>query len=263
MARNPAPFRGRLAVVTGASGGIGESLAEGLAAEGADLVLVARSADKLEAVAARLGTRYGVTVTTHAADLATESGVDGVVSALDGVRVDVLVANAGFAWHGEFADQPEENIVRQIALNQTALVRLTRTFLPGMLARGVGGVMTVASTAAFQPTPSMAVYGATKAFVLSFTEALWQETRGSGVRVLALCPGPTETGFFDAAGGDSFLQDGRQTPDEVARVGLTAFARNGGPTVVSGARNSLVASAHRFFPRGLMVRVSAKAVAGD
>lgn len=263
MARNRAPFRGRLAVVTGASGGIGEALAAGLAAGGADLVLVARSADKLDEIAARLGARYGVTVTTHVADLATESGVDGVLAALEGSRVDVLVANAGVGWHGEFAEQSDEGIVRQIALNQTAVVRLTRAFLPGMLARGVGGVMTVASTAAFQPTPHMALYGATKAFVLSFTEAIWQETRGTGVRVLALCPGPTATGFFDAAGGASFLEGGRQTADEVARVGLAAFARNGGPTVVSGAKNAVLASAHRFVPRGLMARMSAMVMAGD
>jgi len=257
VARNPEPFRGRLALVTGASGGIGESLAEGLAAGGADLVLVARSADKLDAVASGIHARHGVRVRVLPADLATADGVDEVITALDGTRVDVLIANAGVGWHGTFAEQPEDGIVQQIALNETALVRLTRAFLPGMLARGVGGVMTVASTAAFQPTPHMALYGATKAFVLSFTEALWQETRGRGVRVLALCPGPTATGFFDAAGGGSFLEGGRQSAEEVARVGLRAFSRAGGPTVVSGARNAVLASAHRFVPRGLMTRMSA------
>ncbi|MET3452876.1 MULTISPECIES: SDR family oxidoreductase [Curtobacterium] len=257
MARNRDPYRGRLAVVTGASGGIGESLAEGLAAGGADLVLVARSADRLETVAGRLRSRHGVSVRVLPADLATGPGVDSVIEALQGTRVDVLVANAGVGWHGSFAEQPDDGIVQQIALNETAVVRLVRAFLPGMTARRVGGVMTVASTASFQPTPHMALYGATKAFVLSFTEALWEETRGSGVRVLALCPGPTSTGFFEAAGGGSFLEGGRQTADEVARVGLEAFARNGGPTVVSGARNAVMASAHRFVPRGLMARMSA------
>lgn len=263
MARNRDPFRGRTAVVTGASGGIGEAIAEGLAVGGADLVLVARSTEQLERVAERLRDRHGVAVRVLPADLATDAGVDAVIADLARTRVDVLVPNAGVGWHGSFVEQPDEDLVRQIALNETAVVRLVRAFLPGMLSRRVGGVLTVASTAAFQPTPSMAVYGATKAFVLSFTEALWEETRGSGVRVLALCPGPTQTGFFDAAGGGSFLEGGRQSAAEVARVGLEAFARNGGPTVVSGVRNAVMAGAHRFVPRGLMARMSGMVMSGD
>ncbi len=258
-----APFRGRCAVVTGASGGIGRSLALQLADGGADLVLVARSREALETVADEVRSR-GTSATVLVADLATTDGVARVVTALADARVDVLVANAGVGSHGPFVDESPERTATQIALNCAAVTALTQAFLPGMLARGVGGVMTVASTASFQPTPGMAVYGATKAFVLSFTEALWQETRGRGVRVLALCPGPTSTGFFDAAGGgEDWLDRGRQSPDEVARVGLRAFARAGGPTVVSGAANRVTAGAHRFVPRGLMARLSALVTARD
>jgi short-subunit dehydrogenase len=128
-----------------------------------------------------------------------------------GVTVDLLVNNAGFASYGPFADEDPDRLAREIQLNCSALVALTARLLPPMLARGRGGVLNVASTAGFQPVPTMAVYGASKAFVLSFTEALWAETRASGVRVLALCPGPTQTRFFETAGnGKEFLTRGRR-----------------------------------------------------
>jgi uncharacterized protein len=258
----PDPYRGRTAIVTGASGGIGEALALGLARGGAHLFLVARSGDKLEALAAVVRARHRVEAEVLEADLSTDAGVDGVIDAMRGRRVDILVANAGIGAHGEFVDESDERTRTQIDLNVTAVTRLVGAFLPGMLARGVGGVMTVASTAAFQPTPNMAVYGATKAFVLHFTEALWQETRGRGVRVLALAPGPTSTGFFDAAGGT--MSGGRlETAEQVAEVGLRAFGRPGGPSVVSGTGNRFTANAHRFFPRGLMARMSAMYTAAD
>lgn len=267
MPRSRSPFRSRRALVTGASGGIGAELALGLAAGGADVVLVARSADRLEALAERIRREHGVEATTIAADLAQADGVDGVLERLRDTRVDIVVANAGVGDHGPFAASDEERVRAQVDLNCTAVVRLVHAFLPAMLERRVGGVLTVASTASFQPTPGMAVYGATKAFVLSFTEAVWQENRRSGVRFLALCPGPTETGFFDAAsrgperGG--FMEGGRQTAAEVAAVGLRAFARDGGPTVVSGAANRVVANAHRFVPRSVMARMSAMVTAGE
>lgn len=255
------PFRSRRALVTGASGGIGEAIAVGLARAGSDVVLVARSADALEAVAARIRRDHRVRAEVVVADLATDAGVDHVIDTMRGTRVDILVANAGVAAMGDFVDATDERNRTQIALNTTALTRMVHAFLPAMLERRVGGVMTIASTASFQPTPGMAVYGATKAFVLSFTEAVWQETLGSGVRVLALCPGPTETGFFDAAGGGDVMTSGRQTADQVAAVGLRAFARAGGPTVVSGLGNTVIANAHRFVPRALMARMSAKVTA--
>lgn len=256
MTKARAPFRGRTALITGASGGIGEAVALQLAEQGADVVLVARSADRLSEVADRIRQTYGVRADTIAADLATDAGVEQVISGLQDRRIDILIPNAGVGAHGSFVDESEHRSRVQVDLNCNAVVRLVHAFLPGMLARGVGGVMTVASTAAFQPTPGMAVYGATKAFVLSFTEALWDETRGRGVRILALCPGPTETGFFAAAGGGDYLDRGRQTAEAVARVGLAAFARPGGPTVISGIANTVTASAHRFVPRALMARLA-------
>lgn len=254
---NQHPFRDRTALVTGASGGIGEEIALGLARSGAHLVLVARSSDKLDALAERIRAEHGVRAESIVTDLATDDGVDRVIDGLADRRIDVLVANAGVGSHGPFVEESPERTRAQVALNVSAVTRLVGAFLPPMLARGVGGVMTVASTAAFQPTPDMAVYGATKAFVLSFTESVWQETRGRGVRVLALCPGPTETGFFAATGSENVMERGRQTAAQVAEVGLRAFARAGGPTVVSGLANTVTASAHRFFPRGLMARMSA------
>lgn len=258
MTGNTDLFRGRHAVVTGASGGIGEALALGVAAHGADVILVARSADRLDALADRIRREHHVTAKVIVADLATDAGVDAVVDGLRDVRIDILIANAGIGSHGPFAGEPEERTRAQIAVNCTAVARLVGAFLPGMLSRQVGGIMTVASTAAFQPTPNMAIYGATKAFVLTLTEAVWQETRDSGVRVVALCPGPTSTGFFQAAGGGAYLEHGRQTAEQVARVGLHALAHPGGPSVVSGIRNTVTAGAHRFVPRSLMARMSAR-----
>lgn len=267
MSRPRSPFRGLRALVTGASGGIGEALALGLAAAGADVVLVARSEGRLDALAERIRRDHGVTATVLPADLATADGVDGIVERLEGTRVDIVVANAGVGDHGPFVAATDERLRTQVDLNCTAVVRLVHAFLPGMLERRIGGVMTVASTAAFQPTPQMAVYGATKAFVLSFTEAVWQENRGSGVRFLALCPGPTATGFFDeaarGAGSAGVMERGRQSAEQVAAVGLRAFARQGGPTVVSGLGNAVTANAHRFVPRGLMARMSALVTGGE
>jgi uncharacterized protein len=254
-------FRGRTALVTGASGGIGEELALGLARAGAHVVLVARSEAKLEALAATIREQHGVRADVLAADLSTDAGVDHVIDALHDRRIDILVPNAGVGAHGAFVDESDDRTRTQIALNVTAVTRLVGAFLPAMLERRVGGVMTVSSTAAFQPTPDMAVYGATKAFVLSFTEALWQENRGSGVRILSLAPGPTSTAFFATAGDDTVMDRGRQTAEQVAAVGLRAFARAGGPTVVSGVANRASANAHRFFPRGLMARMSAMVTA--
>jgi uncharacterized protein len=249
--------RKQRALVTGASGGIGAALAAGLARRGADLALVARSADGLEAVAEDLRDRYGVDVVTIPTDLAVPDGVDRVIDAMGDRGVDIVVPNAGVGSHGPFASESDGRLRAQVDLNCTAVARMVHAYLPGMIERRRGAVLTVASTAAFQPTPEMAVYGATKAFVLSFTEALWYELRDSGVHVLALCPGPTSTGFFAVAGTEDIMTRGRQTPDVVAEVGLRALERGKGPTVVSGLANTVTASAHRFVPRGLMARMSA------
>jgi hypothetical protein len=191
-----------------------------------------------------------------AADLATPGSAADLATKISdiGRRIDILVNNAGVGLHGKFVAQEADANAAQIQLNCSTLVDLTARFLPPMTAAGHGLVINVASTAGFQPTPGMAVYGATKAFVLSFSEALWQECKGTGVRVLALCPGATETEFF-ARTGEEFLTDGRQTPKQVVDTAMAALDKST-PTVVSGWRNAILANGYRFTPRRLMVQIS-------
>lgn len=250
-------FSNSTALITGASGGIGEEFAVQLAQRGANLVLAARRADKLEGLRAVLVAKHpGIVIDVVTADLAAPGAgaeVESKVREL-GRTIDVLVNNAGVGLHSKFIDQDPEANAAQIQLNCGTLVDLTARFLPSMTHRRFGAVINVASTAAFQPTPGMAVYGATKAFVLSYTEAIWQECRGTKVKVLALCPGATETEFF-ARTGDEFLTDGRQTPKQVVDTALAALDKSS-PTVVSGLRNTLLAAGYRFTPRKLMLTVS-------
>jgi short-subunit dehydrogenase len=250
-------FTDSTALITGSSGGIGEEFAVQLAQRGANLVLVARREDKLAALRETLVARHpGITVDVVAADLA----VPGSGAALEarirelGRTVDVLINNAGVGLHAKFVMQEPESNAAQIQLNCGTLVDLTARYLPSMTQRRHGVVINVASTAAFQPTPGMAVYGATKAFVLSYTEALWQECKGTGVKVLALCPGATETEFF-ARTGEEFLSDGRQTSKQVVDTALAALDKSS-PTVVSGLRNNILAAGYRVTPRKLMLAVS-------
>lgn len=245
------------ALVTGASSGIGEQFALQLAARGMNLVLAARSEDRMRALAAQLRTRHNVDVDVIGVDLAVPEGAKELADRLaaDGTRVDVLINNAGFGSHNLFVDEDPDNLAREIQLNCSSLVTLTSRLLPGMVERGRGGVLNVASTAGFQPIPTMAVYAATKAFVVSFTEALWAETRKTGVRVVALCPGPTETAFFDATGKD-FMTGGRQTAEEVAAVGLKAFVSGRGPTVIPGTLNRLMAASTGLAPRSVVARIA-------
>jgi len=237
------------ALITGASSGIGLEIARVLAPDH-DLVLVARSADKLEALAAELGGAQVI-----AADLADPAGVAAVVAAA--ATVDVLVNNAGVGDFGPFAEADPDKTLAMIQLNITSLTALTRHYLPGMLERGNGRVMNVASTASFQPGPLMAVYYATKAYVLSFSEALTEETRGSGVTVTALCPGPTASGFQAAADMElTPLVDNRKLPTsaDVAHFGVKAMQR-GDAVAVPGVMNKVMASTVRFTPRPVMRRL--------
>jgi len=257
-------FSSDTALITGSSGGIGEEFAVQLAQRGANLVLVARRADKLEELRDRLVAKHpGIVVDVITADLAVPGSgaeLESKVREL-GRTVDVLVNNAGVGLHGKFVEQAPEPNAAQIQLNCGTLVDLTARFLPSMTERRHGVVLNVASTAAFQPTPGMAVYGATKAFVLSFTEALWQDCRGTGVKVLTLCPGATETEFF-ARTGDEFLTDGRQTSKQVVDTALAALDKSS-PTVVSGLRNNILASGYRVTPRKLMLAVSERLLKAD
>ncbi len=246
-------------LITGASGGIGYELAKLFARDHHNLVLVARSGDKLAQVAAELQPQ-GVTVKTIALDLAAPPAAKFLFDQLqrEGLAVDILVNNAGFGAFGEFATMPEEEILGQISLNITAITELTRLFLPAMVARRSGRIMNVASTAAFQPGPLMAIYYATKAYVLSFSEAIANELRGSGVTVTCFCPGATHTGFARRAGTENsrlFKQLGAMSAEKVALDGYRAVME-GRTTAISGAHNWLVAQSNRLAPRKLVTAVS-------
>ncbi|HWS55435.1 MAG TPA: SDR family oxidoreductase [Pyrinomonadaceae bacterium] len=246
------------ALVTGASGGIGEELARLFAADGHDLVLVARSRDKLERLASELGAQRGVAARVIPKDLARAEAPQEIFDELRGagVRVDALVNNAGFGTYGPFVETDLRSELDLLQVNVAALTHLTKLFLPAMVERRRGYVMQVASTAAFQPGPLMAVYYASKAYVLHFSEALANELEGTGVVVSALCPGPTETGFVAAAGmGDSKLFDrGAMSARAVAEAGYRGMLA-GKSVVIPGLRNNLLARAVGFMPRGLITRV--------
>jgi short-subunit dehydrogenase len=247
-------FNGRRALVTGASSGIGEVFARQLAERGANVVLVARSQDKLETLAQALRDRSGVSIDVLACDLG-EPGAGGALAARlaeRGVAIDVLVNSAGFGLFGQLHEADPARISQQVQLNVTALTELTCALLPQMRARDYGAIVNVASTAAFQPLPYMAVYGATKAYVLSFTEALWAETRGTGVRVTALCPGATDTPFFDTASEHASI-GARMAPEEVVDAAFRALERRR-CSVTPGLRNRLLAGAPRLTPRQTVVR---------
>jgi len=248
----------RTALVTGASGGIGLELARLLAADRHDLVLVARSRDKLEALAAELGAQHGVAARVIARDLARREAPQEIFDELQaaGVGVDVLVNNAGVGTYGPFAETDLQSELDLLQINVVALTHLTKLFLPPMIARRRGYVMQVASTAAFQPGPLMAVYYASKAYVLHLSEALANELEGTGVVVSALCPGPTETGFVAAAGmGDSKLFDrGAMDARAVAEAGYRGMLA-GKIIVIPGFRNNLLARTVGLMPRRLVTRV--------
>jgi short-subunit dehydrogenase len=258
-------FDNKVAVVTGASSGIGAALATALAARGANVVLVARREDRLRDLADRLQADFGITAHVVSRDLVLPGAADDLAAEIAdrGITIDVLVNNAGFGTHSTFVDEDPMRIADEIALNVTVLVQLTRALLPGMVQRGTGAVVNVASTAAFQPLPRMAVYGATKAFVLSFTEALWGELEGTGVTALTLCPGATDTEFFGVGPGDRASIGKRQSVDEVVAACMNALAKaSPPPTVISGTRNALLAQTPRFLPRRAMIRASRRVMAG-
>lgn len=258
-----AKTKNETALITGASSGIGLELARVFAQEGYDLVLVARSKDKLEELGAELAKAHGVRTHVFTADLAELAQVDGLVKALgqQGLTVDVLVNNAGFASYGPFAETGFEDEMRMIQVNVVALTALTKRLLPGMIQRKRGKVMNVASTAAFQPGPLMAVYYATKAYVLSLSEALANEVEGTGVTVTALCPGPTTSGFQARAKMEaSKLVRGKKIMDAttVAKAGYDALMR-GTRVAVPGFKNKVMAGSVRLLPRNTVTTLVRKA----
>lgn len=249
-------FKGTTALITGASSGIGEVFARELAARGADVVLVARSEGKLAELAGELASKHSVKAEVLPADLGQPGAGHALAEqvAARGLTIDVLINNAGFGFLSPLVKTDADMMSTMVALNVAALTDLTHAFLPGMVERDRGAVVNVASTAAFQPVPYMAVYGATKAYVLSFTEALWGETKGTGVRVTCLCPGATATAFFETAGEQAQLGTA-MTPEVVVAAAFRALER-GRPSVITGARNALLAQTTRFAPRKMVANIA-------
>lgn len=245
-----------VALVTGASAGIGEQFARALAARGDDVVLVARSEQVLHALSSELRARHGVRVEVVVCDLAVEHAARSVRQRTDalGLHIDLLVNNAGFATAGRFEQLDPETDHRQAMLNVVAVVDLTHQYLPGMLDREHGAVINVASIGGFQPAPYLAVYSASKAFVLTVSQALWGEYRSRGLRVLALCPGPVDTGFFDVVGSEAAI--GQRVPvEQVVRHALHALD-TGRSHAVPGWRNRLLTQIPRLLPRQLLLTLT-------
>jgi len=248
------------ALITGASGGIGYEFAKLFARDHYNLVLVARSGDKLSKFADDLQNQYGVVVKTIALDLGAPPSPQFVFDQLkrEAIGIDILINNAGYGNFGEFAKMPMEDALGQINLNITAMTALTRLFVPAMLERRSGKIMNVASTAAFQPGPLMAVYYGTKAYVLSLTYAIADELRHTNVTLTAFCPGATETGFATRAGNDKTRLFQKFGPMEVKTVAVDGYRglMKGKTLVISGTKNWLVAESVRFAPRKAVTAIS-------
>ena len=243
------------ALITGASSGIGFQLAKVFAQHGHPVVLLARSTDKLEKLARELIATFDVRAEIVAVDLTKPDAPTQIAEELRkrDIIVDVLVNNAGFGLRGPFAELDLRQQLDMIQVNITAVTHLTRLFLPGMIQRNVGGVLNVASTAAFVAGPHMATYYASKAFVLSLTEALHDEVAGTNLRVTCLCPGPTDTGFAVAARmeGANLFKRGAQSADSVVQLGYAGFQENR-TIVIPGIKNKLGAFAAKFAPRAAL-----------
>jgi short-subunit dehydrogenase len=248
------------ALVTGASRGIGEAFARQLAAQGKDLVLVARDEARLRGLAAELSAAHHVRVHVIAADLSLPDAAGQVFAETErlGIEVDLLVNNAGVGKRGEFAALGHDLQAAMLRLNVNTPVELARLYLPGMRARRHGGMINVASNAAFQPVPTMAVYAASKAFLLHFSEAVAEEVGADGIRVMALCPGATDTAFWDVAGVWENSRWWMTPPEKVVAQGLRAFAR-GRAFFVPGLGYMLAAfGARRLGPRWLVRRIAGR-----
>lgn len=245
-------FNGKWALITGASAGIGIALAREFAEQGAKLILSARRKDRMEALALELAEK-GAEVRIVAADLndpaAPQLIYDATVGA--GIDVDILINNAGLGQYGEFAQSPVEQEMSQVRVNCESMVRLTRLFVPHMVERRRGWVMILASTASFQPVPYLTTYAATKVFDRFFALGLAAEVKRFGVKVTALCPGPTESEFFEVARSENFMPGGRQSAEEVARIGVAALAR-GKRTVLPYFGGKVITVLARILPVGMI-----------
>jgi short-subunit dehydrogenase len=248
----------KTALITGASYGIGAVFAHQLAQKSMNLVLVARSQDKLEQLATELQQNYGVQVTVMAQDLTVAHAGQLVYDSVNqqGITVDLLVNNAGFGDYGTFSERDLARQLEMIQLNTMVLVELTHLFLRPMLTRTTGAIINVASIAGFQPLPYLSVYAATKAFVLSFSEALWAENKDKGVEILALCPGPTESEFFQVAQFPLSLADKNgqlDTAEIVVKDALIALEKKRSNVVAGQLSNRIIVNLPRFLPRQLLI----------
>ncbi|MGH2365085.1 MAG: SDR family NAD(P)-dependent oxidoreductase [Chloroflexota bacterium] len=257
-------YAGKTALVTGASSGIGEAFAHALAARRMALILTARSEQRLNALAAELSAAHGIAAVAIPADLSREGGSAGLVAAVQGrgLTVDLLVNNAGFSNQGPFAQLDGAKEQGEILVNVASVVGLTHAFLPPMIQRRAGAIINVASVVAFFPLPYQGVYGASKAFVLSFSHSLAAELRGSGVQVLAVCPGTTATNFFSAMGSDHLLETASRfnsirAPRQVAGTALRALDR-GRTVAVDGAANRALTLVTNLLPAAALARAIAR-----
>jgi uncharacterized protein len=252
------------ALITGASSGIGLELARIHASKGGDLVLVARSTDKLEALKAELEHRYKIQVLILAKDLSLRNAANEVYEETKrlGIEIDYLINNAGFGDFGLFTETDWDKEERMIELNITTLTHFTKLYVQDMMERRKGKIMNVASTGAFQPCPTMSVYCATKAYVLSFSEAISNELKGTGITVTTLCPGPTKTGFDKTAGMESskvFTNKNLPTAREVAEYGYLSMMK-GKTVAIHGIMNFIFSNSVRFVPRSLVLNVARKMI---
>ena len=252
-------WKGKWALVTGASAGIGKALAQELAHGGTNLVLTARRQDRLEALASELTAKHRIQSETFVADLAQPSAPEAIFqfTRQKGLTISLLINNAGFGQYGELHATEIERLVDMVQVNCTALLQLTRLYLPEMVARRSGNILIVASTAAFQAVPYISTYAATKAFDLYVAEGLAEEMQPYGVRVCALCPGTTTSEFHELAGHPAHSKGREQSAETVARNGLEALAA-GKSYVISGLGNYLGAHGERLVPRRFVTRIAAR-----
>jgi uncharacterized protein len=251
------------ALITGASSGIGAAFAEALAKQGMNVVLVARSEDRLLALANTLKSQHGIRADVMVQDLTQPDAATMVYKAVEalGVEVELLINNAGFGDYGAFGDRPRQTQLDMVQLNIAALVDLTHQFLPQMQERRSGSILNIASIAGFQPMPYLSVYAATKAFVLSFSEALWAENQTTGVHIMAVCPGPTESRFFEVANFPQTLASDGQgivSAEVVVQEALQALDKRQSNVVTGGMGNQMIVNAARFLPRQTLVNGIAK-----
>jgi short-subunit dehydrogenase len=251
-----AEWRGKWALITGASAGIGVALAKELAAGGANLVLTARRQEQLQELARDLSAKHQIKTSIFVADLAEPNAPEKIYefTCAQGITVELLVNNAGFGAYGELHSVEVPRLLDMVHVNCSAVVHLTRLYLPEMVARRSGDILILASTAAFQAVPYISTYAATKAFDLLFAEGLAEEMKPHGIRVCALCPGSTESEFHTVAGQEKFMRKA-ETAEKVARTGLKALAA-GKSYVISGLGNYLGAQGERLVPRRMVTRIA-------